>query len=726
MNYFSPNKRKKSQNKYLNQYNIFLSQKKSKLSKISTSRKDVTSSNKSKESGESIRLLNNNVYTSKIFDYKIKLSFPMIVQYAREKIKKPFMSPYITRLIESNKLNIVKEEEKPILYCLYKINDIFLNKKSRFSVNFYECDIFYNENEYLIKCFKRLEYIIIMRYLLAYIYDKDLYSHYSKQEYKHKNIIVLKKFQYMVNNKYVFDNPDDFEDNINNISEKNKSIFNDIKNSSTNLIQNISPFVLRTKSLLFLYEYEKKNKNKRRDYLFRKTPKYYFVKDVPIEKVPNSIQNFISLGYFMNSLIDNYIFYKKFYAYKNEKPKQIEPKRKINLNNESSENLNIKKQISEDDEDEKKSSSLSESHSEKFLNEIEDESNSNDTVMSKTLISKKYNKRISIVYTKDNKLKKVNIEDNDIIDVERLIKNMENKKEENIYKPRESITSLTKKKYKKKYYFKSKFIGYQIINTDNFELKNLYDENTNFIKKTFTKKFTFQKSLNTKPKLMLDSLYNYSVSFNNKLINNQNFMRSKKYFITSTAINNKKLLDRQNSLNFISNIARKKTRFSSKNNLKKYSQKNTYKYKPKNNYNYNYIFYPHRFKNKGELVKQRKISFSIIHTMHKITFKNTSEFISGIKKTFKRKNQQKELIKEIMTNFGIVYQKRNKSKKYEFITTNNFPELHKNQIKSNSNSKKYKINLTGGSSTKNNFNKKEIYRDYINLNGIFKHKKMNI
>ena len=201
-------------------------------------------------------------------------------------------------------------------------------------------------------------------------------------------------------------------------------------------------------------------------------------------------------------------------------------------------------------------------------------------------------------------------------------------------------------------------------------------------------------------------------------------MRSKKYFITSTAMNNKKLFDRRNSLNFISNIARKKTRFSIRNNLKKYSHKNTYKYQPKNNYNY--IYYPHRFKNKGELVKQRKISFSIIHTMHKITFKNTSEFISGIKKTFKRKNQQKELIKEIMTNFGIVYQKRNKSKKYEFITTNNFPELHKNQIKSNSNSKKYKINLTGGSSTKNDLNKKEIYRDYINLNGIFKHKKMNI
>ena len=38
----------------------------------------------------------------------------------------------------------------------------------------------------------------MMIYLLAYVYDKDSYSHCKRQAYRHKNKNVIRKFQYMV------------------------------------------------------------------------------------------------------------------------------------------------------------------------------------------------------------------------------------------------------------------------------------------------------------------------------------------------------------------------------------------------------------------------------------------------------------------------------------------------------------------------------------------------
>ena len=160
---------------------------------------------KSREGKDLINNINNNNINSNnytIFENVNKLPFTYLVQYARGKIENVFRSPYIEGILSNKNFNFMKEEEKPIYYCLYKINDIFLNKKSRLSINFYEYDIYYNENEYLIKLFSRYEYYVAMKYLLAFVYDKDAYSHFSKNEYRYKTKIVMKRFQYFVNNKY--------------------------------------------------------------------------------------------------------------------------------------------------------------------------------------------------------------------------------------------------------------------------------------------------------------------------------------------------------------------------------------------------------------------------------------------------------------------------------------------------------------------------------------------
>ena len=733
----TPNKRKLSQSKYLNQFNIYLSQKKLKLTKnISTKKEVKLIENKPKDIRESIKSINNNI-SSKIFDYKIKYKFNAIVQYARDKIKKQYRSPYITKLIENKKFNIMREEEKPIYYCLYKVNDIFLHKKSRFSVNFYECEIFYDENDYLIRCFKKYEFIIMMRYLLAYVYDKDSYSHYKKQVYRHKNKNVMRKFQYMVNNNYVYDIPTEID------NASSERFFQLAQNEKISLIpknindKKISLFFLKRKSLLYLYEIETSNKDKIREYLFRKIPKYYFIKDVPIGRIPNSIQNFFSLGYFMNNLIEHYLFYKKFSAYKNEKKKKSKRRKKINLINESFENINTKKRKKITDNEET-TSSISENNSKILLNELAIESSSSESFINNNTNTKK--RRVSIVLTKDNQLKKVNIEENnDIVDLEKLIKNMENNRKKSVkIEERSSTTSILKKKIKKKISIvKPKIIEYFIIHTDNFELKNIYDEKANFIERTFSKKFTraytnsFKQKENV-PKLILNNnINNYSVS----LKNNMQFLRSRKYYVTSADMNNlKKPLDKQsslNSLNYISHIANKKVNLSSKNNLHKFKLRNNFKYNNFNFYSKNSDIkhYPHHFKNKGELVKQRKISFSFFHSKNKIKFKNTSDFLIGLKKSYKNKRHQKEIIREMISTFGIMYQKRNKPKpKFEFLTSSNTHNLKKYQINTVSTNTKTKFNSSGGNSTKNSllYNRNEIFRDYINLKGIFKHTKINI
>ena len=64
----------------------------------------------------------------------------ILERYARDKIKKDYISPYINRLIKPKQINykIKKNEDKPIYYNLYRINDMMDNKKSRTKLIFIE------------------------------------------------------------------------------------------------------------------------------------------------------------------------------------------------------------------------------------------------------------------------------------------------------------------------------------------------------------------------------------------------------------------------------------------------------------------------------------------------------------------------------------------------------------------------------------------------------------
>ena len=539
MNFFSLNKNKiRNSPKNLYPYNLFNNSKRNKLTKIpSFNKSKINKNNNELDIKVKSTFSNPNLKTT-------KYSFNFIVQYAREKIKEQYKTPYILKLLNNTNFKYIKEEEKPIQYFFYKINDIFLKKRTHFLANFLESNIFYSENEYLIRLFKRYEYTIIMRYLLSFVYDKDFKAHYTKDEYFYKTKLVMNKFHYLVNNNYKMEPPKEDENDSSKRYEQMTS------SSNRNYIsgKNIPSYTLKRKNLIYLSEYEKLN-NKIRENYFIKNPKYFLVKDMSLEKIPNSIPKYYGLGFFINQTLKNFAKKSKFLFYEVKKPKPLK-KTKIENEEESFEELENKKKKNIDEDI---SSDLS-SHSERFLEEAYEDSSSEENGIFKKLIGKKITKRTSVVFTKDNKIKEINITDNDIIDVEELIKSIDNKKEENklIKKQLSTMSNLSRKKAKRKTRLKTRIKGFQIINTDNFQLKRIYNENCNYIQRTFSKKLAhLLYNKNNDYNNFLFGYLNFSKS--NKMNNNPEIIHSNKYFITSTS--NKNV---NHVLKFSSNIAKKK------------------------------------------------------------------------------------------------------------------------------------------------------------------------
>ena len=228
-----------------------------------------------------------------------------------------------------------------------------------------------------------------MRYLLAFIYEKDYLAHYSQHEYKHKTNIIKNNYQNLVDN--------DFNLDEENVEEKSSQ-----RNKPYNLghQKNNTAFALKGKSLIFLYEYENLNKNKIRENLFQKVIKYYFIKDVPLDKVPNIIPNFYCQENSTYSLINNYLSFKKFIIFEIDKPKEIQKNKTMNINIDNSfdnKDNSKKDKESEDEEDHENSFASSESHVERFLDEIS--SDSNDGFKFARFNMKRISKKVAIVYT---------------------------------------------------------------------------------------------------------------------------------------------------------------------------------------------------------------------------------------------------------------------------------------------------------------------------------------
>ena len=609
---------------------------------------------------------------------KKKIIQPMkfLEKHARNKIKKDFISPYIERLIQQNNINYktIKNEDKPTYYNLFKVNDLCNKKNSRLNLNFEENNIFLSENEYLIKSFHMDEYRVIMRYLLGYVFNKDANNKwYDNNRYNHRRKIVYKKYMNYINNNYTL------------IEEENEN------NESPVINQQELDFFLFNDNLLKLSLYAERDK---RDYPLCKSPNYYLSRDVPNKMIPNAIPNYFFNGNIIHFLIKKYAFYKKFNI-------EIELVQNFNENNIF--------------DAEKNNSSY---------NTPSKELNFGDNV-SKESIKKEVNDlnndESSIENFIDDNINYENTHQNVLYDIKKLIKHLKYKKDDanerlkqraKSNRPKKHITIKKKKKIKKPYEF------YEIIQCDDFYinktekskiLKLISDEmfNLTSVKTRIKRKHTTRVYF--KPDLKMN---------NNKALSNDKFIRKNRYFKTNA---NLKKDFNNDYLSFNRSRDNRMKTYKENFHIKDFNSFISQAMKNNNNdinNNKNNI----KMKIFQNLVRQKKISFSIIAKNNIIKFKDTSNFLSTINNTIKDKINKRKLIKDIIIN----YQKENNERKTNSL---NFPEINKFSVNTiNSLKRKNYISLNKNKIMNyRNFDliaKKTVYKDTLKISDIFKHKKI--
>ena len=597
-------------------------------------------------------------------------SMKILEKYARYKFKKDYINPFIDRLIiaNNNPYKTIKNEDKPTYYNLYKVNDICNNKKSRLNLNFIENSIFLSEKEYLIKLFHKDEYRIVMRYLLGYIFFNNEYSKALDNKYNHRKRFVYNEFMNYINNNYTL------------IQKENEN------NEQPTINKQELNFFLFNENLIKLSLDAERDK---RDYPLFKSSNYFLIKDMPNKMVPNAIPNYYFNGNIIHILLKKYSFYKKFNV-------EVELIKNFNKNN----NYQI----------EKENDNISYIEPNKEFNVGDNLSNN-----SKDLEEKNQNKNITkkVIFGNDD-INDINKRQNILSDIKKLLKNLKLKDEEKnerfdkkaiSIRPKKHITIKKKKKIKQPYEF------YEIIHNDEFYinrtekskvLKLISDEMFNLTSLDSRNIRKHTTRVHFKPNLNIDNL---------KTLNNDKFIRKNRYFKTNINLNN----------NF--NDDYRNFNRSRNNRMKTYkinffqNEFNSFNLKRTNNDEHKNI----KMKIFNGLIKQKKISFSIIAKLNIIKFKETSNFISKINKSIKEKLNTKKLIKAIIIN----YHKENNERK---INSLSFPKINKFTANTISNLKTKNIKFNKNKNEIMNYRnigltaKKTSFKNSLKMSDTFKHK----
>ena len=593
----------------------------------------------------------------------------ILEKYARYKFKKDYINPFIDRLIiaNNNPYKTIKNEDKPTYYNLYKVNDICNNKKSRLNLNFIENSIFLSEKEYLIKLFHKDEYRIVMRYLLGYIFFNNEYTKALDNKYNHRKRFVYNEFMNYINNNYTL------------IQKENEN------NEQPTINKQDLNFFLFNENLIKLSLDAERDK---RDYPLFKSSNYFLIKDMPNKMVPNAIPNYYFNGNIIHILLKKYSFYKKFNV-------EVELIKNFNKNN----NCQI----------EKENDNISYIEPNKEFNVGDNLSNN-----SKDLEEKNQNKNITkkVIFGNDD-INDINKRQNILSDIEKLLKNLKLKDEEKNERFDKKVISIRPKKHitiKKKKKIKQPYEFYEIIHNDDFYinrtekskvLKIISDEMFNLTSLDSRNIRKHTTRVHFKPNLNIDNL---------KTLNNDKFIRKNRVFKTNINLNNNFNDDYRNF-----NRSRNNRMKTYKINFFR-NEFNSFNLKRTNNDEHKNI----KMKIFNGLIKQKKISFSIIAKLNIIKFKETSNFISKINKSIKEKLNTKKLIKAIIIN----YHKENNERK---INSLNFPKINKFTANTISNLKTKNIKFNKNKNEIMNYRniglttKKTIFKNSLKMSDIFKH-----
>ena len=286
--------------------------------------------------------------------YKNKQKTKKAMRQLEKIIYNKFYSNYTKYYYDVNKTTDDNENVKMSIYDYYQSNKIISNQKCRTKVIFQEYKYYFNINEYIIEYYIIKECNIMLKFLLFFIYSRDIYVFNKSEDKKRNKINIFKNFVRIIQQK------------IEKIDVYKISILNQIIQN----IKDINNKSIKRESIIHNINLKNITQNKAIKYFLGNIDDLNILKDycnyipillnIPSIKLNSFLPNSFCFGYKINIYISNYlsklrakklIDIQKKIRYKNEIIKTLSKSpltnRKNNYNksfyNKSFYNENIKK-----------------------------------------------------------------------------------------------------------------------------------------------------------------------------------------------------------------------------------------------------------------------------------------------------------------------------------------------------------------------------------------------
>lgn len=275
--------------------------------------------NKNQEDNE----IKNNLivdYIDKDNDYNNDKKISIKIKYYQKLIYKKvildkYSKVYLNIKPKKNEKSI-KESEKPKIFNLYIINNLFLKKKCRLTLRYSEILKFLDGKDYLIGYYEHKQSYLVLKYLFGCIYNNDKYTINKIIDNRNNYEIIVNYYQTIMQNMIEF----------NNINKNGKMNF-------------------------MINEYLSKINKKDYKYYFNKTfYKYLFIGEVPYFSIPNNIPNYLWIDDInKKNILRQFLHKYKFTKIKSRYNLYLEDQSDYKDNNKN----NIKRREKDDIDDEK-------------------------------------------------------------------------------------------------------------------------------------------------------------------------------------------------------------------------------------------------------------------------------------------------------------------------------------------------------------------------------------
>ncbi len=225
-------------------------------------------------------------------------------------IKQQFISRYNGIFYDDTISPFYNNNDQYSFYDYYTINDLVSNKRFHLSALLKEYNIYYKQQELLIRYYGKKERYIIMKYLLSFVYKYDELCYDINKEItdlKTKEELV-KTFYYITSNQYLYEHLLDTDSlkgikyllkRVNLTNKKAQYDYSYLEMTKNKVMSEENKYIIN--AIKVVNEFMNNIK-----FLEKK-----LIKNYPLEKVPNCIPNYYALGFEINLCLKNYINLKK-------------------------------------------------------------------------------------------------------------------------------------------------------------------------------------------------------------------------------------------------------------------------------------------------------------------------------------------------------------------------------------------------------------------------------